>query len=139
MSVIVPITLLERRDTTEAWEYVNPILANKEAGFETDSYGLPVGMKMGDGVNHWDDLPYWFTATLPPPPAPTTIVAGLTVTPLTVAYAGNASTGYVLRNTDTNLIDNNTNVFYDLATFTIVGADDGTGKFADNLIFGIRP
>lgn len=61
MSVTVNTTIQRRRDTTETWEYTNPILADREQGFETDSYGLPIGMKMGDGINHWDDLPYWFT------------------------------------------------------------------------------
>lgn len=68
MSVTVLTTVKRRRDTTEAWEYINPILADREQGFETDSYGSPVGMKMGDGVSHWDDLPYWFNNSFGIPP-----------------------------------------------------------------------
>jgi len=139
MSVTVPITLLERRDTTEAWEYTNPVLADKEAGFETDIYGAPIGMKMGDGVTHWDDLPYWFTAGLPIPPSPTIITAGVTATPLTVAYAGGSSTGYVLKRTSDGSFDWNTTVKYDGSVFTIIGDDKGDGTFADSYIFGIKP
>jgi len=68
MSVSVLTTVKRRRDTTEAWEYVNPILADREQGFEIDSYGTPVGMKMGDGVTHWVDLPYWFSNASGVPP-----------------------------------------------------------------------
>lgn len=50
----------ERRDTTANWNYVNPILEDKEKGFEVDSSGLPIGMKIGDGANTWSNLPYWF-------------------------------------------------------------------------------
>lgn len=52
--------IYERVDTTANWNYVNPILGNKEKGFEIDSSGEPVGMKIGDGIHHWSDLPYWF-------------------------------------------------------------------------------
>lgn len=53
-----------RIDSTTNWNYVNPVLPIKQAGFEyTGSFGslTPVGMKVGDGVRTWDDLPYWFT------------------------------------------------------------------------------
>lgn len=78
----------------------------------------------------------------PTPPDPVVITAGTTVTPLTVAFAGGASTGYSLVRTTGDrapMIDNDTNVGWDFATFTIYGADDGTGHFADSFIFGIKP
>jgi hypothetical protein len=138
MSVTILSTILERRDTTEAWEYVNPILADKEAGFETDVYGTPIGMKIGDGIRHWDDLPYWFTASLPPPPAPVSIIGGTTSNPLTVPYVGNSSTGYTLRRADGSF-DWNTSVTYDGSQFVITGDDDGSGHFSDSLTFAIKP
>ena len=44
-----------RRDTAANWTSVNPILANGEAGYETDTEKL----KLGDGVTVWTLLPYW--------------------------------------------------------------------------------
>ncbi len=69
----------------------------------------------------------------------TIITAGVDGTPTTVAYTMTANPGYVLINTGSNLIDNLTNVSYDGANFTILGADDGTGKFADSFTFTIKP
>lgn len=131
--------ILERRDTTESWEYTNPILPDGQLGWERDIYGEPVGVKMGDGVTHWVDLEYWFDG---PKLAPIIITAGVTETPKTVPFIGDYLTGYVLRNisgSPANLIDNNTNVTYDGSNFVIYGADDGSGKFAESFIFGIRP
>lgn len=54
--------IYERADNTANWNYVNPVLGFKEKGFEwdNDTDKNPVGMKIGDGIHHWDDLPYWF-------------------------------------------------------------------------------
>lgn len=76
---------------------------------------------------------------LPLPPTPTIITAGVTATPLTISYTGNASTSYALRRQSDNSYDWNTNVQYDGLNFVIFGADDGTGKFSDSFIFGIKP
>lgn len=43
-----------RRDTAANWESVNPTLAQGEPGIETDTDR----MKIGDGVNAWNDLSY---------------------------------------------------------------------------------
>jgi hypothetical protein len=43
-----------RRSTSSNWTYTNPILKAGEPGFESDSYKL----KIGDGVNRWNTLPY---------------------------------------------------------------------------------
>lgn len=52
----------DRLDSTSNWNYVNPVLGNKEKGFEVDNLTdkNPVGMKIGDGIHHWSDLQYWF-------------------------------------------------------------------------------
>lgn len=47
-------TIKLRRDTTAAWATANPILADGEPGLNTDTDGV----KYGDGVTHWNDLPY---------------------------------------------------------------------------------
>lgn len=43
-----------RRDTSERWTSVNPVLMEGEVGIETDTKLR----KVGDGVNHWNDLDY---------------------------------------------------------------------------------
>lgn len=43
-----------RRDTAAAWTAANPVLADGEPGYETDTNRI----KVGDGVNAWALLPY---------------------------------------------------------------------------------
>ena len=49
-----------RRDTAANWLSSNPILAQGETGFETDSRA----MKLGDGTTRWADLKYAVTGNL---------------------------------------------------------------------------
>lgn len=70
---------------------------------------------------------------------PTPIIAGTTVTPLVIAYSASSNPGYTLRRVSDNSFDWNTNVQYDGANFTILGADNGSGKFADSYTFAIKP
>jgi hypothetical protein len=49
--------ILIRRDTTENWEDVNPILSNGELGVEIKSDGTR-GIKLGTGSVPWDSLDY---------------------------------------------------------------------------------
>ena len=44
-----------RRDTAANWQAENPVLAQGEAGLETDTAKL----KFGDGVTAWNSLPYF--------------------------------------------------------------------------------
>ena len=44
-----------RRDTSSNWTSANPVLAQGEIGFETDTYKL----KIGDGVTEWNSLDYF--------------------------------------------------------------------------------
>jgi len=51
-----------RRDTIANWQSVNPILAEGEIGFEKQGTSPETfKTKVGDGVNHWNDLPYQST------------------------------------------------------------------------------
>lgn len=43
-----------RRDAASSWVAANPILGQGEPGVEIDTKR----MKIGDGINHWNDLPY---------------------------------------------------------------------------------
>ncbi len=45
----------QRRGTESQWTTANPILAAGEIGFESDTGQF----KIGDGINHWDDIPYF--------------------------------------------------------------------------------
>jgi hypothetical protein len=49
-----------RRDTAANWTSANPILAQGETGFETDTRMV----KLGDGATHWVDLKYAVTGNL---------------------------------------------------------------------------
>lgn len=46
-----------RRDTAANWTSVNPVLAQGEMGFETDTEK----MKLGDGATNWNSLNYFIT------------------------------------------------------------------------------
>ena len=45
----------QRRGTAAQWTSANPILAAGEIGFESDTNQF----KIGDGIDHWDDLSYF--------------------------------------------------------------------------------
>ncbi len=49
-----------RRDTAAAWSAANPVLLEGEQGLVLNNGqgGEPVLFKIGDGVRHWNDLPY---------------------------------------------------------------------------------
>jgi hypothetical protein len=49
------IEIKSRRGLSSAWASVNPILAEGEPGFETNTYKL----KIGDGTTPWNDLRYF--------------------------------------------------------------------------------
>ena len=49
----------QRRGTASQWTTANPILAAGEIGFESDTNKF----KIGDGVNHWEDLGYFLDET----------------------------------------------------------------------------
>lgn len=55
MAETINARLLLRRDTAANWTSVNPILAQGEQGYETDTKK----MKIGDGNTRWNDLDYW--------------------------------------------------------------------------------
>jgi hypothetical protein len=54
-----------RRGLADRWVERNPVLADGEPGYETDT-GL---FKIGDGVSNWTDLPYASSEPLPGDPA----------------------------------------------------------------------
>jgi len=48
------VTIQFRRDTAANWTSVNPVLAEGEPGYETDTGRW----KIGDGVTAWNSLNY---------------------------------------------------------------------------------
>lgn len=55
-----PARLIQRHNTAATWTSNNPILLQGELGFESDTSCL----KIGDGVHHWENLPY-ITTNIP--------------------------------------------------------------------------
>jgi cytoskeletal protein CcmA (bactofilin family) len=49
----------QRRGTASQWTSADPILAAGEIGFEIDTNKF----KIGDGINHWDDLDYFASSS----------------------------------------------------------------------------
>lgn len=51
-----------RRDVADDWVSINPLLKNGEPGYEEDTGRL----KIGDGLNRWNTLPYFGGSETPP-------------------------------------------------------------------------
>ena len=54
MATVLNTTFQLKRGTSERWAEVNPVLAAGEPGFELDTFKL----KIGNGIEHYVDLPY---------------------------------------------------------------------------------
>lgn len=50
-----------RRGTASQWTTINPVLANGEAGYETDTRKI----KVGNGTSTWSQLQYMVASTIP--------------------------------------------------------------------------
>lgn len=55
----IKVTLTLRRDTLANWQKNNPILSSGEMSYVTDLGKC----KVGDGINHWANLPYFVLET----------------------------------------------------------------------------
>ncbi len=66
--VTVNTRLLENVHTTAEWAAITDPLPDRVQGWEVDGGGLPVGTKIGNNVDLWSALPYWFAVgpVLPP-------------------------------------------------------------------------
>ena len=53
-TIVKKVTYQLKRGTALRWKEVNPILKEGEPGVEIDTGKL----KIGNGINHWVDLPY---------------------------------------------------------------------------------
>ena len=53
------VKILQRVDTKENWEINNPILLDKEIGYERETGKY----KIGDGIKQWNELSYNYSET----------------------------------------------------------------------------
>ena len=53
------VRLQVRHDTKENWKHHNPILSVGELGIEIDNETTPNRMKIGNGKDNWETLPYY--------------------------------------------------------------------------------
>lgn len=74
-----------RRDTAANWTAANPVLAQGEEGYETDTGK----MKIGDGVTAWASLAYAFTTVFPPSKDSAQITAVAHATNIAVTVSSN--------------------------------------------------
>lgn len=54
MTEVIKTTFQLRRGLAQVWQRNNPLLAAGEPGYELDTHKI----KIGDGTNFWNDLPY---------------------------------------------------------------------------------
>ena len=123
MSITINGKVLCRRDTTANWEYVNPVLANGEVGYDTTIRNF----KVGDGVTVWSGLPYWSIAVHIP--IVYTITAGDTQ-PRVIAHPF-FTWPTVLFKTPSGDVYGGATYNDDGTNITVTGDADGSGGFAD--------
>lgn len=145
--------ILQKKDTTANWNYVNPVLPAKQLGWEYDNDGVtPIGVKIGDGTTTWDLLPYQF-ATFPPikiiatTPIPKNIVMNaayfitgkkqtfITEIPTPGDVTGTKLTEFKDMQIDKTYFDN---TFNQLISVDVYGHDDGAGLFAEDTYLTIK-
>jgi hypothetical protein len=112
-------TIKIRRDTAANWTTKNPILAQGEMGYETDTGYL----KIGTGSLNWEDLDY-FTG-----PVDTTITTA-TATDLDGLLAGDGSTVYSLPLTTYQPLDSDLTAIAALSTTSFGRASAAAGRSA---------
>lgn len=55
--IYLPSLFCFRKDTMQNWQTANPILEDGEPSIVVDNTGKAIAVKVGNGVNHWNDLP----------------------------------------------------------------------------------
>ena len=60
MPLVADTRLLENLHTTADWAAETEPLPDRVQGHEVTSLGVPVGTKIGNGVDLWAALPYWY-------------------------------------------------------------------------------
>ena len=135
-------TIKFRRDTSANWTSVNPIPAQGEPCYETDTGKL----KIGNGSDNYVTLPYVSDGGAANLPIASTTILGaikvgdnLTIAPDgTLSATGGSVDSYTKSETDALLSEKNDNIF-DIGKFTVVGnptiTDDGVASgFSSNTL-----
>lgn len=112
----MPYRILFRRDTSANWTQNNPILAQGEPGFETDT-GL---MKIGDGSSVWNSLEYYDGPTGPTGPTGPIGNTGPTgaTGPLPADYASTGANEFYGDQTINGNVEVNSGVYLNVQNFT---------------------
>jgi len=55
------VRIIVRNGTSSQWSSENPLLSEGELGIESDTKHL----KVGNGVDNWNDLSYWYIGDRP--------------------------------------------------------------------------
>jgi len=91
-----------RRGTASQWTSTNPLLAQGEMGFETDT----LKVKYGDGVTYWNSLSYYSSGAVTSVTGTAPIVSSGGLTPAISIPAASTSVGGYLTSTDWNTFNN---------------------------------
>jgi hypothetical protein len=136
MSISIIGKIQVRKDTTANWNYINPILPDRVWGHEENG-SVPVGSKLGDGVTHWDLLPYWYGGGPSSVPISASAIANSTPVPLVVNFTtlGVSLPGYQAYDNTLNQYDNTIKVVISGTNISFYGIDNGAGNFLDNYTF----
>lgn len=59
--ITVQTRVLENLYTTAQWAAITDPLPDRVQGHEVAADGSPIGTKIGNGVDLWADLPYWYS------------------------------------------------------------------------------
>lgn len=134
--------VFELVDTSANWLSNNPILGNKQQGFDSTAKAF----KIGDGVTAWNSLPFYYANSVVTPIAlsfTTGTSLPITISSFDTTYAAygdyptilvlNASTGDEITNPTINRSPVTTP-----DTVTINAADDGTGITDSDLLIIIK-
>jgi hypothetical protein len=137
----MPYRILFRRDIAANWTLNNPVLADGEPGWETDTDRL----KIGDGVTAWTNLSYYMGTTggtgSTGSNGPTGATGSIGVTGATGPIGSTGPTG----STPTDYASTGPNLFYGSQTIAATGPTGATGPYTlilanyNSLIFPDNP
>jgi hypothetical protein len=121
----MPYRILFRRDISANWTLNNPVLADGEPGWETDTDRL----KIGDGVTAWTNLNYYIGTTGPTGSTGITGVTGETGSIGSTGPIGPIGVTGPTGSTPSDYASTGPNIFYGSQTIAATGPNGATGSF----------
>lgn len=141
MIVVIDGEIYQKVDTGANWTSNNPVLKNKQLGFDSTAKAF----KVGDNVTAWNDLDYYYGSSVSLPDT-ITVPIGTTL-PIDIDYATNYSehgnyptiqirslTGHDITSTATIIYGS----ALPLDTISIDAANDGTGITDSEILIIIK-